>query len=63
VTQTCSCKRLGLPCIPAYRNSHGVDCENRHEELGSSASIVDEEESFLAYLDVPGMDDEIVGTA
>jgi len=32
VTQTCSCKRHGLPCIPACKHCHGVDCENRHEK-------------------------------
>jgi len=45
------------------KNGHGVDCENRHEESSSSNSIVDEEESFLAYLYVPGIDEKFVETA
>ena len=65
LTQTCSCKRHGLPCIPVCKNCHGVDCENRHEEIGSSISILgaEEKESYLAYLDEPGVDEEIVETA
>jgi hypothetical protein len=64
VTQTCSCKRHGLPCIPACKHCHGVDCENRHEEIRSSFSnLGEEEESYLGYLDELGVEEEIVETA
>jgi hypothetical protein len=56
VTQTCSCKRHSLLCI------HGADGENRHEEISSSSNIP-EDESFLAYIDEPGVDEEVVETA
>jgi hypothetical protein len=59
VAQTCSCKRHGLPCIPACKNCHGEDCENRHEQTRSSISVL-EEESYIGYLDEPGVDEEIV---
>ena len=41
-TSRCSCKSMGLKCIPACGGCHGQGCENS-EELGAEDSLSDDE--------------------